>query len=281
MPWRCRDRLFDLAERVLVMGVINITPDSFSDGGRFLEAEAAIARGRQLLAEGADVLDLGAESTRPGSQPVPPREQLRRLMPVLDGLRRAGDPCVSVDTSSAEVARAVLAAGARIVNDVTALGEEAMAAVAAESGAGVVLMHMRGTPATMQLDPRYDDASRDVRAWLEGRLRLAGDAGLAMEAIAVDPGIGFGKSVAQNLELIARLDELAGLGRPVVLGVSRKSFIGRILDVGVDARLEGGLSAAAVGVFVGARIIRTHDVAATVRAVRIAEALRAARRPGG
>ena len=278
MLWQCRDREFDLTRRVLVMGVVNVTPDSFSDGGRFLDPEAAIAHGRRLLAEGADLLDLGAESTRPGSRPVPAGERLRRLLPVVAGLWREGRPCLSVDTSSAEVARAALVAGASVVNDVTALGDPAMAGVAAAAGAGVVLMHMRGTPATMQDAPRYEDAAHEVREWLGARLEVARSAGIAERAIALDPGIGFGKDLAHNLELIARLDEIAGLGRPVLLGVSRKGFLGRILDSGVDARLEGGLAAAAVGVFRGARIIRTHDVAATARAVRVAAALAGAMR---
>ncbi len=277
MLWRCRDVAFDLGARTLVMGVVNITPDSFSDGGRFFAPEAALAHGRRLLAEGADLLDLGAESTRPGSQPVSPEEQWRRLAPVFEGLAGEGETIVSVDTASPVVAEQALTAGARIVNDVTALGDPAMAGVVARAEAGLVLMHMRGTPADMQRDPRYPDAAREVAHHLARRLEAARAAGIADERVALDPGIGFGKTARHSLELLARLEALAALGRPVLVGVSRKSFIGQVLDLPVDQRLEGSLAATAVAVFLGARIVRTHDVAATVRAVRVAHALRAAR----
>ncbi len=278
MLWRCRDRDFDLSGRTLVMGVVNVTPDSFSDGGRYLEPGAAVAHARRLLAEGADLLDLGAESTRPGAPPVGPAEQIRRLAPVLEVL--AGEPaaCVAVDTASAEVAAYARGRGARIVNDVTALADPDMAPLAAATGAGLVLTHMAGTPATMQQDPRYGDVAREVGGWLAGRLAAAAAAGVAPEAVALDPGIGFGKTVEHNLQLLARLGELAGTGRPLLVGLSRKNFIGKTLDLPVDQRLEGGLAAAAGAGFLGARVVRTHDVAATVRAVRMADALRAARR---
>ncbi len=277
MIWRCRHRTFDLTRRVLVMGIVNVTPDSFSDGGRFQEPEAAIAHGRALLSEGADLLDLGGESTRPGSAPVPADEQLRRLMPVIEPLVEGG-ACVSIDTSNAAVAEAALAAGAEIVNDVTALSDPAMTGVVAAAGAGLVLMHMQGNPRTMQKDPRYEDAAREVREFLQTRLRGAMAAGVLEERIAVDPGIGFGKKVEHSLELIARIDEVATLGRPVVLGASRKSFIGRLIEADVHERLEGGLAAAAIAVFLGARVIRTHDVAETVKAAKIAEIVARARR---
>ena len=278
MEWRCRDRVFDLGERTLVMGVVNVTPDSFSDGGRFFEPTAAIEHGHRLLAEGADLLDVGGESTRPGSQPVPPAEQWRRIGPVVTTL--ASDACLSVDTACAWVAERALEAGARIVNDVTACGEPAMAPVVARTGAGVILMHMRGTPADMQRNPRYDDAAREVTAWLAGRIETTRGAGVALAQIAVDPGIGFGKSLEHNLALLARLSTLAALGRPVAVGVSRKSFLAKLLDLTVDQRLEAGLSATAIAVIEGAAIVRTHEVAATVRAVRVAEAVRAARGSG-
>jgi len=276
--WRCRDHAFDLTERTLVMGVVNVTPDSFSDGGRFLDPDAAAARARALGAEGADLVDLGAESTRPGAPPVPAAEQLRRLLPVLEALRSGGAPPISVDTASAEVAARALEAGAVAVNDVTALGDPALAATVAASGAGLVLMHMRGTPADMQRDPRYGDAAAEIAAWLAQRLTRAAGAGIAAERVALDPGIGFGKSARHNFELIARLAEIAALGRPVLVGLSRKSFLGSVEELPVERRLEAGLAAAAVAVFEGARIVRTHDVAPTVRATRIADALRAARR---
>ena len=284
MIWRCRDRRFDLETHTHVMGIVNVTPDSFSDGGRTLDPRAAAERARALAAEGADVVDLGAESTRPGSSPVPAAEQWRRLEPVLAALNGSRAPALSVDTASAEVAARALEAGACAVNDVSALRDPEMARVVGDAGAGLVLMHMRGAPATMQQDPRYGDAAAEVAAWLTGRLERARRAGIRNEAVVLDPGIGFGKTVRHNLELLARLEELAALGRPVLVGVSRKSFLGAPppRDPGaalpVDQRLEAGLAATAVAVFLGARIVRTHDVAATVRAARIADRLREARR---
>jgi dihydropteroate synthase len=274
--WRCRGHAFDLSRRTLVLGVVNVTPDSFSDGGRFLAPDDALAHARRLLAEGADLLDLGAESTRPGAAPVDPETQWRRLEPVLGPLAREG-AILSVDTASAPVAERALAAGAHVVNDVSALGDPAMGAVVSRAEAGLILMHMQGTPADMQRDPRYEDAPAEVAAFLADRLAGAERLGVAREAVALDPGIGFGKTVAHNLALLTRLAPLAALGRPIAIGVSRKSFLGKLLDLPVEARLEAGLAAAAIAVFQGARIVRTHDVAATVRAVRIADALRAAR----
>jgi len=276
--WRCRDRTFDFAAGPLVMGVVNVTPDSFSDGGQHLDPAAAITRARELEAEGAAILDLGAESTRPGAAPVPASEQWRRLAPVLAELACESRVALSVDTASAEVAAQALAAGAHVVNDVTALADPAMAGVVARSGAGVSLMTLEGTPSTMQQEAHYDDVAREVREHLESRRAAARAAGIDDERIALDPGLGFAKAAAHNFELLARLGELVRLDRPVVIGASRKSFIGRTLDLPVDLRLEGGLGVAAVAVFLGARVIRTHDVAATVRAVRMAEEIRKALR---
>jgi dihydropteroate synthase len=276
--WRCRHLAFDLRDRVLVMGIINLTPDSFSDGGRYLEPKAGAEHGLRLLSEGADLLDLGAESTRPGAMPVSAAEQLRRLLPVLEPLAREPGVCISVDTANAEVATVALETGAHAINDVTALADPAMAGLIARFQAGVVLMHMRGKPATMQDTPSYEDVAREVRAELKERMGRAQSAGIGAEQIAIDPGIGFGKTARHNLELVARVDELLPLGRPVMVGVSRKSFLGKVLDLPVDQRLEGALSATAVAVHLGARIVRTHDVAATVRAVRVAAELREARR---
>ncbi len=282
MIWRCRDRAFDLADQVLVMGVVNVTPDSFSDGGRFIEPAAAVAHARALAAEGADLVDLGAESTRPGAAPVPPEVQWRRLAPVLEALAGERGLTLSVDTASAWVAERALAAGVHMVNDVTALGDPGMAEVVARSEAGLVLMHMRGTPRTMQDDPCYQDCADEVRRYLTARLAAAVRAGIPAERTALDPGIGFGKTVRDNLELLARLEELAALDRPILVGASRKRFIGTLLDRPADQRLEGSLAAAAVAVFLGARIVRAHDVAPTVRAVRVARALAGARRlPSG
>ncbi len=259
------------------MGVLNVTPDSFSDGGRFFEPDAALARGRSLLDEGADLIDVGGESTRPSALPVPAEEQWRRIGPVVAALAAAG-ACVSVDTASAVVARQALDAGASVVNDVTALGDPAMAEVVREAGAGLVLMHMRGVPATMQQDPRYDDVVREVRDHLAGRMAAARSAGVGAEAIVVDPGLGFGKTADHNLTLLAGLGELCALGRPVMIGASRKRFLGGAAGAGVEARLEAGLAVAALAVDQGAAIVRTHDVAATRRAVEMAAAVRAARR---
>jgi dihydropteroate synthase len=274
--FRCRDRAFDVTARPRVMGILNVTPDSFSDGGRYLESGEALERARAMLGEGADLIDVGAESTRPGAGPVPPEEQWRRLEPVLAPLARSG-AAITVDTASAEVARRALEAGAHGINDVSALSDPAMAGVVAAAGAGLVLMHMRGAPATMQEDPRYDDVAGEVAEMLAARIRRARAAGIAAQCVAVDPGIGFGKSRRHNLELLARMDRLKTLGRPIVIGLSRKRFIGDVLDRAVDQRLEGGLAATAVAVFLGADIVRTHDVAATAMAVAMAAALRAAR----
>ena len=282
MIWRCRDLTFQTAERVLVMGILNVTPDSFSDGGRYLEPQAAIARGVELLDEGADMLDLGAESTRPGSVPVPADEQWRRLEPVLRGLRAARpEATLSLDTRVAEVAERGLALGAKVVNDVSALGDPAMAAVVARAGAGLVLMHMRGTPENMQQDTSYGDVAAEVASHLQSRAAAARAEGVAEECLAFDPGIGFGKSAAGSLELLARLPELRALGRPVLVGASRKSFLARLTgDEGPPSeRVPASLAAAAIAVYEGAAILRVHDVAATVRVAKLALAARRARRP--
>ena len=285
-PWRCRDRALDLTARTAVMGIVNVTPDSFSDGGRFLDPAAAIARCRELAAEGADLLDLGAESTRPGAVAVAADEQVRRLEPVLRALRDApallpdgaGTAVVSVDTRDAAVARRALELGAHVINDVSALDDPDMGAVVAAAGAGLVLMHMRGTPETMRERAAYADVVAEVAAELRERVARAEAAGVARDRIALDPGIGFAKSAEHSLELLASTAELAALGFPLLVGASRKSFLTR-LGAGANAgeRLEGSLAAAALAVFEGARIVRVHDVAATVRAVRVAEAARSAR----
>jgi dihydropteroate synthase len=260
--------------RPSVMGVINVTPDSFSDGGVHLRAEDAVAAGRRMVEEGAAIVDVGGESTRPGSEGVSLEEELERVVPVLDGLR--GLP-VSIDTAKAEVARvAVCDYGAVLVNDVTALrGDGELAGVVASSGAYLCLMHMQGEPRTMQLDPRYDDVVSEVAAFLEGRLAFAVAAGIPEERICLDPGIGFGKTVEHNLELLRRLDELAALGRPVLVGVSRKSTLGRLLG---DDEARTGTTAASVAAAVlaferGASILRVHDVREHVEALAVAAAL--------
>jgi dihydropteroate synthase len=257
----------------LVMGIVNVTPDSFSDGGAFLEAEAAIAHGRDLLAAGADLLDIGGESTRPGAVEVSATDEAARVVPVIEALAADG-ATVSVDTSKAVVAEAALAAGASIVNDVTALADPGMAPLCASAGAGgpgLILMHMKGTPRTMQEDPVYGDVVGDVRDFLAARMQLAIDAGVDEERIWLDPGIGFGKTVEHNLELIGRLGELVELGRPIVIGASRKNFIGRITDREVGDRLGGSIASNVLGLANGAEVLRVHDVAETIQAVRVAE----------
>ena len=254
----------------LVMGIVNVTPDSFSDGGSYLEADAAIAHGRDLLAAGADLLDIGGESTRPGAAAVGAAEEIARVAPVIEAL--AGDGAsVSVDTSKAVVAEAALSAGAGIVNDVTALADPEMASVCAARGPGLILMHMKGTPRTMQDNPVYGDVVVEVREFLAERMRSAIDAGIDEGGIWLDPGIGFGKTVEHNLELIARLGELADLGRPIVIGASRKNFIGAITGREVGDRLGGSIATNVLGLVHGADVLRVHDVAETIQAVRVAE----------
>jgi dihydropteroate synthase len=255
-----------------VMGIVNVTPDSFSDGGRFFEAEAAIEQGNRLAAEGAAILDIGGESTRPGAEPVGVDEELRRVVPVIEGLAGA---CarLSIDTSKAQVAAAALDAGASIVNDVTALrGDPAMAALVARRGCEVCLMHMLGEPRTMQRDPVYDDVVADVRAFLQERLRFAVAAGIAEERIWLDPGIGFGKTIDHNLELLRRLSELVALGRPVVVGTSRKSFLGRITGRPTGERVAGTIATNVLALAAGASVFRVHDVAEAADALAVAAA---------
>ena len=275
MIWRTSRRAFDLTHRGVIMGVINVTPDSFSDGGVFNDAATAIAHGLRLAEEGAEILDVGGESTRPGSGAVPRDEELRRVIPVIEGLAGRTPAALSIDTSKADVARAALEAGAEIINDVTALrGDGEMARVGAESGAGVVLMHMRGTPRTMQKDPHYDAVARDVAGFLRERLDAAGAAGIARDRLAVDPGIGFGKTAEHNLELIASLDTFAGLGCPVVLGVSRKSFLAAAAGCpDVADRDAPTVALTSLGRELGARIFRVHAVRANVEALRMTEAI--------
>ena len=256
----------------LLMGVVNVTPDSFSDGGLYLDADAAIAHGRRLLAEGADLLDVGGESTRPGAQPVTAEEEIRRIQPVVAAL--AGDGAeVSIDTTKSAVARAALAAGATYVNDVSALRfDPDLAGLVAESGARCCLMHKRGEPRTMQDDPRYDDVVADVKAHLEERIAFATASGIPEERIDVDPGIGFGKTLEHNLELLRRLDEIVALGRPVVVGTSRKSFLGRLTGRDVGERVPGTIATNVLALERGARIFRVHDVAPVRDALAVASA---------
>jgi dihydropteroate synthase len=260
--------------RPSVMGIVNVTPDSFSDGGVNFRPEDAIASARRMLEEGAAIVDVGGESTRPGAEPVSADEELRRVVPVLEALQ--GEVPVSIDTAKAEVARRALELGAELVNDVTALrGEPDLAGVVAESDAYVCLMHMQGEPRTMQANPTYDDVVSDVASFLEERIRAAVDAGIREDRIAVDPGIGFGKTVEHNFELIRRLDELAALGRPVVVGFSRKSSLGKILGDphAKTGPLSASLAAAVAAYERGATILRAHDVKEHVEALTAARAV--------
>jgi dihydropteroate synthase len=256
------------------MGIVNVTPDSFSDGGEFLNAERAIAHGRELAAEGADVLDVGGESTRPGAEGVTAEEELARVGQVVEALAGDGGPPVSIDTSKVAVAESALGAGAGMVNDVTALrGEPELAGVCAERGCEVVIMHMLGDPRTMQENPTYDDVVDDVKAFLAERIEFAVAEGIDEERIWVDPGIGFGKTVDHNLELHRRLGELAELGRPIVFGSSRKSFIGKLTGADVDSRVGGTIASNVIAWENGARMLRVHDVAPLKQALTAAEAV--------
>jgi dihydropteroate synthase len=255
------------------MGVVNVTPDSFSDGGLFLDAELAIKHGRELAAEGAEILDVGGESTRPGAEAVNAEEELARVVPVVEGLA-AGEVPISIDTSKLAVAEAALDAGAAIVNDVTALrAEPELAGLCAERDTDLVLMHMLGDPRTMQEDPVYDDVVDEVKAFLAERIDFAMVEGIDEERIWVDPGIGFGKTVEHNLELLRRLGELADLGRPVVVGTSRKSFIGRLTGAPVDRRLGGTIASSVIAFANGAEVLRVHDVGPMREALTVAEAV--------
>ena len=258
-----------------VMGIVNVTPDSFSDGGQWLDAQLAVEHGLKLESEGAVIVDVGGESTRPGAQPVSAEEELRRVQPVVEGLaRELTSATVSIDTAKASVAAAALVAGATLVNDVTALtGDPGMADVVASAGCDVCLMHMQGEPRTMQSNPTYGNVVDDVRAYLEERMAAAVAAGISEDRIILDPGIGFGKTVTHNLELINRLGEIVALGRPVLLGTSRKRFIGSVTGAESTAdRLPGSLASAVLGLERGAGIFRVHDVAPTVAALRLAAA---------
>ncbi len=269
--WRHRSGEIVL-NRTYVMGVLNVTPDSFSDGGRYLAPEAAIQRGLEIAEQGASILDVGGESTRPGSASVSAEEELRRVDPVLRGVARKIDIPISIDTRKPDVAEKAIERGATIINDVTGLSDPRMARLASKARVGVVLMHMRGEPATMQQAPRYTNVAEEVRDFLAARAKAAMAAGIEHEAIAIDPGIGFGKTVGHNLELLRNLDGIVSLGHPVVVGVSRKSFIAH-LGGGerMEDRLAGSLAAATLAAARGADVIRDHDVTETVRAMRVAD----------
>lgn len=261
-------------DRPLVMGIVNVTPDSFFDGGQYYDPQRAVAHALRLVAEGADLLDIGAESTRPGALPVDEHEERRRLLPVVSAVARAVSVPISVDTSKAEVARAALDAGAVMVNDVTALrGDRAMVDVVAEAGAGLVVMHMQGIPETMQQAPHYDDVVGDIAQFLAERARFAMDHGVERDRIVLDPGIGFGKTLTHNLALLANLHAFTELGFPLLVGPSRKGFIGQLTHQSVDARAWGTAAVVALAVQQGARILRVHDVGPMRDVVSVADAV--------
>ncbi len=269
--------ILDFGPRRYIMGIVNVTPDSFSDGGLYADPEDAIAHGVALAEQGADILDIGGESTRPGAEPVSEDEELARILPVIEGLReRLPHALLSIDTTKSAVARAAVAAGAHIINDVSALERDpAIAEVAAEANAPLVLMHMRGTPKTMQQDTTYDDLIKEIFEYFEERIEAAVQAGVARSQIVLDPGIGFGKSVQANYMLIQRLRRFEKLGLALLLGTSRKSFIGKVVDKPAEARVWGTAATVACGVLTGAHIFRVHDVAEMVEVVRVAEAVAA------
>jgi len=270
-----RHGALDFSRRTLIMAVLNVTPDSFYDGGRHLGREGAVADAIAMASEGADIIDIGGESTRPGAQPVSAAEELDRVLPVIEGIRRTCTVPISIDTYKAAVARAALTAGADIINDISALRfDEEMAALVAQEKVPVVLMHMQGTPQTMQHEPRYKNVVQDVRDFLAERVAFAESSGVARERIIIDPGIGFGKTMEHNLSVLRELHEFTELGQPLLVGVSRKRFIGRILNADALGRLEGSLAAAVGAALAGANILRVHDVKETWRAVRVADAIR-------
>jgi dihydropteroate synthase len=269
---RCADRVLKL-DHPVVMGVLNVTPDSFSDGGRYMEADAALAHAERMAAEGAAIIDIGGESTRPGAAAVDSEEELRRVLPLVERVATRLPVLVSVDTSNPELIRRAGAAGAHLVNDVRALRAPGAIEAVAAGNLGVCLMHMRGEPATMQIDPHYDDVVEEVKLFLAERVRLCTDAGIAHERLCVDPGFGFGKRLAHNLQLLRDLVQFEPLGLPLAVGLSRKSMIAA-LGGRPEARLAGSVALATIAVLHGARIVRAHDVAATVDAVRIAGAVR-------
>ena len=281
--WHIKGRTLPIGDRTLIMGILNVTPDSFSDGGQFVSLDAALAHADQMISDGADIIDIGGESTRPGGEPVSVEQEIARVVPVIEALARRTDVPISVDTTKSEVARAALDAGAAIVNDISALRFDFYVADAvARAGAGLVLMHSRGTPATMHRLPPVADIMHEVAHSLSASINMAERRGVKPESIVIDPGVGFGKSQDQNLELLAKLDQLIAAfpGYPLLIGTSRKSFIGRILanETGtpapVEDRLHGTMATITTAILHGAHIVRVHDVKATVETIRVTDSIR-------
>jgi len=267
-------KTLDLSSRTHLMGVLNVTPDSFSDGGRFLKLEEAVKQGLKLAEEGADIIDIGGESTRPGSEPVTIEEELRRIMPVIEELTKRIQVPISIDTYKSKIAKEVLDSGASMVNDISGLRfDPEMKKVIAEYDVPVVLMHIQGTPRNMQENPKYDNLIEDIKSYLNQSISMAEETGIGEDKIIIDPGIGFGKTLDDNLKILKNLREFKSLGKPVMIGVSRKSFIGKILDLPTDERLEGSLAALAIAVINGANILRVHDVKESKRVAKLVDAI--------
>jgi len=276
-PLHCRKQSFLLGKKTLIMGVLNVTPDSFSDGGLYLNKERALEHGLRMVEEGADMIDIGGESTRPGAKPIDINEELQRVLPVIEALSKRISIPISIDTYKSEVAQRAIDAGAEIINDISGLNfDPHMAKVAAREDIPIILMHIRGTPETMQKDIHYNSIFSEIILYLKDSIQRAEDAGVDPKKIIIDPGIGFGKTVSDNLIIIKNLKEFRILGKPILLGTSRKSFIGKLLNAGPKDRIEGTLSSIAIGVLNGAHIIRSHDVLEAKRAVAIADAIRLA-----
>ncbi len=274
---RCRKQKLILGKRTLLMGVLNVTPDSFSDGGVFFDKKKAISHGLGMVEEGADIIDIGGESTRPGSKPIELEEELRRVIPVIESLEKEVDVPISIDTYKSAVAQRAIEAGVQIINDISGLHfDPSLARVAAREDTPLALMHIRGTPETMQKDVHYGSLFSEIIRYLKDSIQMAENAGLDPGQIIIDPGIGFGKTVEDNLQIIKNLYEFRILGKPILLGTSRKSFVGKILNTEVENRLEGTLSSIAIGVFNGAHIIRSHDVLQAKKAIAVADAIRLA-----
>ena len=267
-------RVLDLSSRTHLMGVLNVTPDSFSDGGRFFKLEEAIKQGLKLAEEGADMIDIGGESTRPGSEPVTIEEELRRVIPVIEELTKMIQAPISIDTYKSRVAKEALDSGASMVNDISGLRfDPEMKKVIAEYDVPVVLMHIQGTPKNMQESPKYENLLEDIKSYLNQSISIAEEAGIGEDKIIIDPGIGFGKTLDDSLKILKNLREFKSLGRPVMVGVSRKSFIGKILDLPTDERLEGSLASMAVAIMNGANILRVHDVKESKRVAKLVDAI--------
>ena len=274
----CRKKTYTLGKRTLLMGVLNVTPDSFSDGGLYFDKEKAVAHGLRMVEEGADFIDIGGESTRPGSKPIGAEEELRRVIPVIESLAKEGNVPISIDTYKSTVAERAIDAGAEIINDITGLhSDPGLGQVAAKQDVPIILMHIRGTPETMQKDVHYESLFSEILLYLKESIQMAESAGIDPQQIIIDPGIGFGKNLEDNLLIIKNLSEFRILGKPILLGTSRKSFIGKILNVEANERLEGTLSSIAICALHGAHIIRCHDVLQAKKAIAVADAIRLAR----